>query len=159
MAQSYLKTQPGTRLDFQLRNSTAPKRLELGLQNFMRNQPQGRTTLSKNFSQIGQAVYTQQEGKLSTQTIYFSKTIRVRRPKFYGHEHRASVFIVYKFSKNRITKGGEKENLFYLRNQLDYENRFGTFCLLNIYNSRFLVSFQIRFPLSLFILTLAHFRF
>jgi len=72
---------------------------------------------------------------------------------------RVRISIVYKFCKNRITRDGGKENLFYLRNQLDHENRFGNFYLLNIYVSRFLVSFWIRFPLSLFTLTLANFRF
>jgi len=36
--------------------------------------------------------------------------------------------------KNRITKGEEKGNLFYLRIQLNQENRVGKFYLLIIYN-------------------------
>jgi len=46
------------------------------------------------------------------------------------HKHRVRIFIVYKFRKNRITKGGEIGNLFYLRIQLDHEIRFGTFAYL-----------------------------
>ena len=88
----------------------------------------------KNFGRIGQAIRHLIGRQLSSLAIYFSKTIRVRRPKFYGHEHRVRIFIVYKFSKNRITKSGEKGNLFYLRIQLNQENQVVKFYLLIIYN-------------------------
>jgi len=94
----------------------------------------GRTKLYKNFGRIGQAIRHLIGRQLSSLTFYFSKTIRVRRPKFYVHKHRVRIFIVYKFSQNRITKGGEKGNLFYLRIQLNQENRVVKFYLLIIYN-------------------------
>ena len=111
------KTQPfeaGTRFDFQLVNSTASKRLELELQNFMWNQSQGNTKLYKSFSRIGQAIRHLIGRRLSSWIIYFSITIKVRGLEFNVHKPRVRIFIVYKFRKNQITKGGEIGNLFSL---------------------------------------------
>ena len=139
MAQNYLKTQrfeAGTRFDFQLGNSTAPKRLELGLQNFMWNQFQGSTKLFKNFSRIGQAIRHLIGSRLSTRIIYFSITIRVRGLKFYVHKLRIRIFIVYKFRKNRITNGGEKGEFIFLKDPIRPGNSDRKIYLLNIYDSR-----------------------
>ena len=65
--------------------------------------------------------------------------------KFYLREHRVRIFTVYKFSKNRIAKGGEKGNLFYLRIQLNQENQVGKFYLLIIYNFDSLFHFGYNF--------------
>ena len=122
----------------------------LRLQNFMWNQSQESTKLCKSFSRIGQAIRHLIGSRLSTRIIYFSITIVGRGLKFYVHKSRVMIFIVYKFRKNRITKGGEKENLFYLRIQLDHEIRLGKLAYLIFITPDYKSHFRQDFRLACF---------